>query len=92
MLSSMAEQALCARAVAGRFPRLSCTVMLVIACRADAVNHVQCMFHAWRDCFPLFHGYTTLLMREAAKLKAPPDHSSRVLVRMHSCSLIPHQA
>ena len=32
---------------------------------------VQCMLHTWRKCFPLFHAYTALLLKENAGVKAP---------------------
>ena len=57
---------------------------------ADAAGAAQCMFHTWRDCFPLFHGYSTLLIRETAGVKAPLNHSDRLLVRV--LRLIPHPA
>ena len=38
------------------------------------------MLHTWRNCFPLFHAYTTLLLKETAGLKAPPGHTEMLLV------------
>jgi len=39
------------------------------------------MLHTWRNCFPLFHAYTALLLKETAGLTVPPGHTDMLLVR-----------
>ena len=48
---------------------------------------VQCMLHTWRNCFPLFHAYTALLLKETAGLRAPPGHADMLLVRSRAILL-----
>ena len=45
------------------------------------------MLHTWRNCFPLFHAYTALLLKDTAGVKPPPGHTNMLLVRRWSTLL-----
>ena len=42
---------------------------------------LQSMLHTWRNCFPLFHAYTALLLQDSAGRKPPSGHTDMLLVR-----------